>query len=275
MHARRHVPEVHALYRTSTSSVEDCFTIYRNKVEWHSGGIHLMDVPYDSSFLPRLQLFPKGQSESVLKAFHASVLSKSNKNLSPLKRMWLKLHHMLGHPSFSVVQQLAVGGWFDTKALGLSRLSLSEAPMCEACKYGKQTRRPDGTTKVSRLTHKDGALKQGFTMPGQRVFSDQLIFVHRGRLFHTAGAESIDDKFCGATIFVDAASGFMFAEPQVTLNASDTINAKHKFERQAMELGVQIESYHTDNGVYKSKAFTEESKYQLQWSGSSLAKWSG
>ena len=76
-------------------------------------------------------------------------------------------------------------------------------------------------------------------------------------------------------MFVDAASGYIFAEPQVTLNASDTINAKHKFERHAMELGVTVESYHTDNGIYKSKAFTEElaQNYQsIRFSGVG-AKW--
>ena len=257
------------------SSVEDCFTLYRNRVEWHSDGKHLLDIPYDSSFLPRLQLFPSGKSESVLKAFHATVLSKSNKNLSPLKKIWLRLHNILGHPSFSLVQQLAVAGWFDTKALGLSQLPPSEAPMCEACKYGKQTRRPDGATTVAKVKEKEGALKHGLTEPGQRIFSDQLVSVHRGRLFHTAGTEREDSQFCGATVFVDAASGYIFAEPQVTLNASDTINAKHKFERHAMELGVTVESYHTDNGIYKSKAFTEElaQNYQsIRFSGVG-AKW--
>ena len=57
---------------------------------------------------------------------------------------------------------------------------------------------------------------------------------------------------------MDGASGYLFVESQVTLNATDTVNAKHNFERHAMELGVVVDSYHTDNGVYKSQAFTEE-----------------
>ena len=157
---------------TGPSKVEDCFTIYRHKVAWHSDGTHLMDLPYDVHFLPRLHLFPVGKSETILKAYHTSVLSPSNKNLSPLKKIWLRLHNVLGHPSFSLVQQLAVAGWFDTKVLGLPQLPASEAPMCEACKYGKQTRRPDGTTTVSKVQEKEGALKQGLTEPGQRIFSD-------------------------------------------------------------------------------------------------------
>jgi GAG-pre-integrase domain len=124
--------------RDVQSLIEDHFTIYRNRVECHAERKHLLTVPYDQSFLPRMQLFPSGQAGSTLKAFHTSVLHESNKNLTPLQKVWLKLHHRLGHPSFSLIQQMASGGYFNTQALGLSQLKLTDAPMCEACKYGKQ-----------------------------------------------------------------------------------------------------------------------------------------
>ena len=257
------------------SKEEQYFKVLRNKVEWHEDGKHLMDILYDSSFIPRLQMFKVGTAGPVLKGFHASVTGPSNRNLSPLKKVWLRLHHILGHPSFSLVQQLAAGGWFDAKAMGLSQLPPSQAPMCEACKYGKQVRIPDGNTVTSKVQAKEGALKVGFTEPGQRIFSDQLVSFQTGRLFHTAGRESEDKQFCGSTVFVDAASGYIHVEHQVTLNASDTINAKHQLERMAMELGVTVDSYHTDNGVYKSKAFTEElatNYQQISFSGVG-AKW--
>jgi hypothetical protein len=47
-------------------------------------------------------------------------------------------------------------------------------------------------------------------------------------------------------------------EHQVTLNASDTINAKMAFEQNGCDLGVSIESYHTDNDIYSSATFTQE-----------------
>ena len=166
---------------------DDRFVVYYDRVQWFSDGEHKLDISYDNSFCPRVPLFPKSKAESTLKAFHFNVLHKSNKNLTALQKIWLKLHHILGHPSFSLIQQLAVGGWFDTKALGLSQLSLSDAPMCAACKYGKQTRRPDNTTTVSKVPERDGVLKEGFTVPGMQIFSDQLTSVHPGQLFHTAG----------------------------------------------------------------------------------------
>ena len=102
------------------------------------------------------------------------------------------------------------------------------------------------------------------------MLSDQLESRVRGRLLHTAGHEPVSDRFCGSTIFCDAASNYIHVEHQVTLNASDTINAKTSFKRIAHDFGVTIGEYHTDNGVYKSKAFVEEilhSKQRIQFSG--------
>ena len=80
---------------------------------------------------------------------------------------------------------------------------------------------------------------------------------------------------CGATLFVDGESGYIHIECQVTLNATDTINAKHKWERHGADMGVSIDSYHTDNGIYKSKAFTEElaQNYQSICFSGVGAKW--
>ena len=43
----------------------------------------------------------------------------------------------------------------------------------------------------------------------------------------------------------------------MTLNASDSINAKTAFERVAQDVGVNVLSYHTDNGIYTSKAYVD------------------
>ena len=239
-------------------------------MEWKVGHTQNVDLKYDAANLPRLPMFKVGTAVTTINAFNSSVLHKSNRNLTALQKLWLRLHNVLGHPSFSLVQQLASGGWFDTRALGLSQLKISDAPMCEACKYGKQHRLPDNTTITSKVKEKEGALKVGLMEPGQTIFSDQLVSHQSGRLFHTAGREPEDKQFCGSTLFVDGASGYIHVEHQVTLNASDTILAKQKFERLALEMGVVVDNYHTDNGIYKSKAFTEElaTNYQnIRFSG--------
>ena len=45
---------------------------------------------------------------------------------------------------------------------------------------------------------------------------------------------------------------------QVSLTAEDNILSKIKFERKAMGLGVPVESYSIDNGIYNYKYLTRE-----------------
>ena len=163
-----------------------------------------------------------------------------------------------GHLSFERVQKMGIAGMLDRLGLGLSKERTGAAPLCSSCAFGKQVRKPDGTTTTSKNPAVVGSLKEGFLVPGARVFADQLVSFVRGRLLHTAGREPLKDRFCGSTVFCDAASGYIHVEHQVTFNASDSIMAKESFERMALHMGVTIESYHTDNGIFKSKAFVDE-----------------
>ena len=263
-----------ALLFDQRDNLDDHFRVYHNRVEWHARNQHLLDIHYDSSFLPRFSFFQAGKAEESLKAFHSSVHS-TNKNLTTLQKIWLKWHTKMGHLSFPHVQKLAIGGFFDKHSLALSTLKSHDHPQCEACKYGKQARRPDGINNSTKKEEKIGSLKQGKLNPGQTIYMDQLESRVRGRLFHTAGREPDRDKFCGTTVFCDGASGYIHVEHQVTLNASDTINAKTSFERAAMDLGVTVESYHTDNGIFNSHAFTKElaENYQSVTFSGVGAKW--
>ena len=193
---------------------------------------------------------------STLKAM-TSVLHMDNHNLTPLQKIWLRWHIKLGHLSFNHVQKLALGGFLDRLALGLLRTRAEEQPPCAACQYGKQTRKPDGSTTTTKNPSKLGALKEGQLTPGSCIFCDQLKSRVRGRLPHTAGREPDKDKFCGTSVFCDAASGYIHVEHQVTLNAADSIMAKDSFERVAQQYGVSIDSYHTDNGIFKSARYVE------------------
>ena len=67
----------------------------------------------------------------------------------------------------------------------------------------------------------------------------------------------------------------MFVHHQVSLSSADTIIAKDNLERDLGLMGVNVENYHTDNGVFKSKAFTKEiltNKQAIRFSGVG-AKW--
>ena len=51
-----------ALLQEDSVSVDDHFRICADRVEWHVDNDHLLNLEYDSSFLPRLQLFPLGKA---------------------------------------------------------------------------------------------------------------------------------------------------------------------------------------------------------------------
>jgi transposase InsO family protein len=153
---------------------------------------------------------------------------------------------------------LAVGGFLDKTGLGLSGIAAAEQPQCKACRYGKLQHIPDKQNVHRKAPEKKRNLLKEKLTPGHTVFSDQLESRVRGWLLYTAGREANTDKYCGSTVFCAAASSYMLVHHQVTLNATNTINSKTAFERKAQDLGVPIESYHTDNGIYSSVAFTKE-----------------
>ena len=148
--------------------------------------------------------------------------------------------------------------------MGLLRTKIADHPECATCQFGKQIQLPDERTTTIKRKDLLGSLKEGQLKPGDRVFCDQLESRVRGRLLHTAGRKPDKDCYCSTTIFVDAALGYIHVEFQVALNATDSINALDSFERSSLHMGVAVNSYHTDNGIFKSKRFVHEIMKNLQ-----------
>ena len=193
-------------------------------------GRMVLSMNYDNSYLPRMVLFHKDKAKTTLMGLQ-TVVHESNKNLNPLQRAWLCWHIKLGHLAFQHVLSLGIGGFLDLCGLSLGQRDKAlGVPKCASCSFGKQVRKRDGATTTTKNPDVTGSLKAGQLVPGDRIFSDQIESSVRGRLLHTAGRELPSNQFCGTTVFVDAASGYIHVEHQVTLNASDTINSKDSFE---------------------------------------------
>ena len=260
------------LHREKRGQAEE-FAIQGDQAVWRINNKAKITVKYDESFLPRLTLFHSGEATPTLSALQ-TVISDSNNNMTAQQKIWTRWHIKLGHLSFAHVLKLGLAGALDHRALGLDRNTIGQ-PKCASCQYGKQVRRPDHTTITTKNPESTGSLKAGQLKPGNRVFTDQLESRVRGRLLHTAGREQESDKFCGSSVFVDAASGYIHLEHQVSLNATDSINAKTSFERMARDVGVTIEEYHTDNGIYSCQAYVKEladNDQHIRYSGVG-AKW--
>ncbi len=103
-----------------------------------------------------------------------------------------------------------------------------------------------------------GVTKQEKLSPGQLVFTDQYVSSLPGNNFTKRGQTLSNQQFKGSTIFCDAASGFMYVQNQVGFTAAETVEAKLKFEREAASVGIKIQSYMSDNGVFTSKDFVHE-----------------
>jgi transposase InsO family protein len=86
------------------------------------------------------------------------------------------------------------------------------------------------------------------------VFANQYKSCQPGRAF-TNKSLSSSSFFSGETLFVDAASNYVYISDQMGSTASKTIQSKLNFKRKAMLCGVQVKAYHTDNGVFTSKEF--------------------
>ena len=134
-------------------------------------------------------------------------------------------------------------------------------PLCAACQLARMSRRGAQTSVQLKHAHKFMRLKRNDLFPGQTVSLDQYDCRRcTGRLLHTYGKEKEEERYHGGTIAVDHASGLIFIQHQVSLRAGETILAKRNFERLAHSFGVTIRQYHSDNGVFASKAFLDEAK---------------
>jgi hypothetical protein len=105
---------------------------------------------------------------------------------------------------------------------------------------------------------KEGAINKEKLTPGAQVSLDHFVVQAPGRRFTSRGHEAEQNMFKGGTIFVDAGSGRIKIQFQVSLAAADTIRSKMKYERDALNNGVRIQTYRSDNGTFTAQAFIDD-----------------
>ena len=207
--------------------------------------------------VPRTTDFERAHDQAYL---GLNVLDPENVNLSNAQKELMLWHFKLGHFHLEWIQKLFRVREGDVEAILPSKhkANACKLPQCAACHFGKMHLRATEATTEKKVAAKDGSLKANHLKPGDMVSTDQYVSKELGRLPHTRGKESLKERYVGGTIYVDEASGFVFAQHQVSLNAMETIRGKHLFEREAGTCGVQIRNYRGDNGVYKSTEFVKD-----------------
>ena len=194
-----------------------------------------------------------------------------NGNLSRPRQLLKLDHDRLGHIGFSKLQAMykcektlihfdGSTSTHDPCLIAADKDMLScSPPKCATCFAANAKRRSKGSTISRANPEKTDVLRSDDLAPGDTVSSDQYESSVRGQLPSSRGrAFSSGRRAVGGTLFFDHASGKISVHHQRSLSAADTIQAKRDFERAALECGVTIKKYHTDNGIYDSAAFEDE-----------------
>jgi hypothetical protein len=217
----------------------------------------VITLGYDSlTNLPMLTCFRNLDATAAGLAM-TCLSDETNQNLTLLQKALLQWHFCTGHLGFQHLQWCGREGFFGKPGIGFGR-SFVSPPKCASCQYGRQQRRTAaGSTKHADQEHA-GILKRDKLQPGDLVFSDQYESRVPGRVFGLQGAHISSQKYCGGTLFMDAASGYIAIQHQQHLTAFESIRAKQAFEQDAMTAGVSILDYHTYNGIYTSQEYLKE-----------------
>ena len=104
------------------------------------------------------------------------------------------------------------------------------------------------------------SLKREQSIPGERVFSDQLVCSTPGRHCNGRGQQIGNLPHKGSTVFCDAASSEMAIHQQIGFTGGETQKSMLSFERESAAVGVEIKGHNTDNGVYTAKEILERSQ---------------
>ena len=189
-----------------------------------------------------------------------SLTEGANFNLSDPEKELLRWHYRLGHVALTKVQWMFRQGYRGhterERRLQGAASKLSSCPMCTACQYAKQRRKPAQGSTRRNVHESEGALKRDQVFPGQEVSADHFACNPKGRLPTGYGKEVLDKKYSGGCILVDSASSYTYVAPQVSPSSHETLSVIKELEKFASSLGVVIQQYISDNGsAFKSGDF--------------------
>ena len=85
-----------------------------------------------------------------------------------------------------------------------------------------------------------------------------------GRLYTSMGKTHPDMMYSGGCIFVDHATRFVHIEHLANFTATKTIQAKCHFEKSMEDLGIIVQAYQCDNGIFYAYDFLDEIEKGLQ-----------
>jgi hypothetical protein len=173
----------------------------------------------------------------------------SPKSLSPLQEEMLSYHNRLHHTPFPKLIVMAQQGILPKRLASLK----GRCPLCVACLFGQAHKRP----WRSKSKQKHPIRKPSDDAPGKRASMDQLVSAQPGLIPQMSGRLT-NMRIMGATVFVDHYSDHIYVYLMKDLTLSETLMAKHAYERFLASLGVDSKAYHADNGRFADKGFRDD-----------------
>ncbi len=163
----------------------------------------------------------------------------SPQSLSPLQEEMMSHHCRLHHMLFPKLVTIAEKGEIP-KCFGALK---GRCPICVACFFGQAHKRP----WQSKSKQKHPICKPTGNAPGKKASLDQMVFAQPGLIPQMSGCLA---RLCimGTIIYVDQFSDHVYVYLMKDLTLSETLLAKHAYERFQALLGVESKAHHADNG---------------------------
>ena len=217
----------------------------------------ILPIQLDSTtFMPLLSCFH--DCDKVIKELanpitNPCVTDDNNPLLTRAQKELLKWHYKLNHVGFQHLHWLLR----NFKIFGVTGVIGSGndviTPLCSCCLTGGMQKLPTKGNIHTKVRECKSILKHEKTIPGALIFSDQFVSSEPGKHYNLRGQQLGNTGYRGGTVFYDAASSFISIHHQVGFTSSETLKSMLTFEREAAQVGITIEGYNTDNGVYTSK----------------------
>ena len=178
-------------------------------------------------------------------------LWKNVRKLTPTERLASKLHIMLGHLPFAIMQRLAKAG-----ILPKAIKKLDSLPPCPACLFGFLHRHP-WRTRGAKNKELKKIRRDTDVQPGAGTSCDHLISAQPGLISQVTGTLT-HACYWAATIFVDHFPDVFFVSLMRGVSDAETLAAKRAYGHFAALHNVEVKQYHADNLRFNSQSFLED-----------------
>lgn len=200
---------------------------------------------------PRMTIFHDTKCNKDLMQGSEGGASKEERQ-SDIMAEFLRLHQRMGHIPFQKMRLMAKQNVIPPK------FAKSPIPVCASCTYAKLTKKawrgkPERNYQTKAVANE----------PGDIISVDQLVSPTPGLVAQMTGRLTTQ-RYKYATVFVDQFSRYGYVHIQKTASAEETIEAKNCFERHMLSMGINIKSYHADNGIFRAHKWIQACREKQQ-----------